>query len=146
MYGELQGIRNKTIVIKYSEVRIPSSEGIVKVAFGIFSHRPRCELSNIRKQGRNSVAWDNYSAEENYVFWIKWKDTTYSEKRLWLILHIRICIWLEFKFVENHTDSQLTVTFEADTKSVVVHSPNIPQVKRSVTRRQQHYKHTHMRS
>lgn len=56
MYGELQRIRNETIVIRYSVVRIPPSEGIAKVAFGIFGHRPRCELSNIRKQVRNSVA------------------------------------------------------------------------------------------
>jgi hypothetical protein len=105
MYGELQRIRNKTIVINYSELRMPSSERIVKVAFGSFGHRPRYELNNFRKQGKNSVAWDNCSAVKNCILWNKSKNITFfSEKRLWLILHIRIYIRLEIKFVENHID------------------------------------------
>lgn len=81
MYVELQWIRNKTIVINYNVVCIPSSEGTVKFAFGIFGHRPRCELSNIRKRGRNSVAWDNCSADKNYVVRNKSKNIMYSEKK-----------------------------------------------------------------
>jgi hypothetical protein len=93
--------------MNYSVVCIPSLEGTDKVAFGIFGHRPSCELSNIRKQDRNSVPWDTgkFSADKNYVMWSKSKNITYSEKRLALILHTTIYIWLEFKFVENHTDS-----------------------------------------
>lgn len=117
MYGELRGIRNKTVVIYYNVVRIPSSEGNVEVAFGIFGHRPRCELSNIRKRGRNSVAWNNCSADKNYVMWNKSK--TYSEKRLWLILHIRIYICLEYKFVENQTVSH-SQSFSRQTQTALL--------------------------
>jgi len=95
MYGEMRGIRNKTVLINYNVVRIPSSEGNVEVAFGIFGHRPRCELSNIRKRGRNSVAWNNCSADKNYVKWNKSKNITYSEKDCGLFYI------LEFTFVWN---------------------------------------------
>jgi hypothetical protein len=44
MYGELQRIRDKTVVINCSVLHMLSSERNVKVAFGILGGRRRCEL------------------------------------------------------------------------------------------------------